>query len=1239
IMRQILGCRCGIYQTLLGLLKVIALMMAIQPYQAQSKDPIDIYEIPKTEFYLDLAQKGHQKIYQFQLTSVSDYYLISLYQQKGLNKDDLQNNGQNQNQASNNNSTAPDNQENNNNQNEGESQSCSLNFEGGEFEIIDNFEIYQNIISNMMQVSRSDNEYYYFYLDSQLYLYTYRVNTKKETLKYLGHKKIEFEDFVLNSTDTNNPQTIFISYNNNANNRSSNQDDGASQPNSRFRRNLVYDNQSGLKFFNSIQSRSIKQQNNSQQNIIEQLKRQLSEEKQEHKIQQIKLLKLLNWKDQIICVINQSIYIIYQDKAQKVYSFDTIVDIDIFEELLFVASGTEGLKVLEIQQNVAGSSQGKDIQLKKIANIKWKDQYVRQVLISNNRIYFVNKDSIYIYTLQGKTINFSCLISENEIPENLSIGQLQAQENTLIVLTYSKLSDPNSTTRNQNYKGYIEFLLNKEVLGGANSNEQNQGNFYETQGQCFYKIKEENDLPNVIKGVQIINNYILFGLENGMSGVQLGVTKSLLKDIQKGKWINNFIPNASNFKVIEGSQYLIAASATRLSLYQFQDYNVNIACKHDQILKSGSLVNYVDNKQVEADHLEYLVYYLTNKCTSELNKQNGVITKESTDINKIKSYFGYTSHDQNIEMYFHKQTDNSTCVIKQSILIKQLQHSISSGHGFFFGMVCSFVVCSIVLLLVYVLYKRKLQIQRKKLCEMPLKKNRQSKLPTQKQQDNQNSIIKIISKKSIEKEVSNKKENPNNQSSTSILTCNKNGKNTSAVFEDDNNSINNNNNNNQSNHDHYYQKNGSQKANKDEFADQDQQNLQQQQKLLDQQIQQMLLISQQQQQQYIQQIIQNPQFQQLNKYEQDRFLQHQYQQHLEYQRQIRLQQIKQHQQLNQQLQNQQKGGRNKLISPLQRKYGGNVDPILETDSDKKMSTRRDQEAFYRMKKRNNHYEENLIRSYKKNINVINDLNLNIQLEENVQPPSHNVFSPQNYQKLQIELDDDQADPEQQLTVSMKNKNNYGLQMDEQGQNEHILQTENQQIQNPKIPFMTLQSIQNSLKQSQQKNNSPKKKTKVNNNNQYEQYEDDCNEDEEQYQVHQNEEEIQQNQQYASNAQITQKIYNGDIVNFNEFIQQPDENVQEDKGKMSPESEIKTSESQTISDKMTRSNNETTSTASNRQLNVQSNKSDQKKQYKQKEKQVDDENEDDNYHNSLNDDDSNQDNIHLNKNIEGSESIN
>lgn len=37
----------------------------------------------------------------------------------------------------------------------------------------------------------------------------------------------------------------------------------------------------------------------------------------------------------------------------------------------------------------------------------------------------------------------------------------------------------------------------------------------------------------------------------------------------------------------------------------------------------------------------------------------------------------------------------------------------------------------------------------------------------------------------------------------------------------------------------------------------------------------------------------------------------------------------------------QRGGKHKGISPIQRKYGGGVDPILETDSDKKMSTRRD----------------------------------------------------------------------------------------------------------------------------------------------------------------------------------------------------------------------------------------------------------------------------------------------------------
>ncbi|EAR83122.2 transmembrane protein, putative, partial (macronuclear) [Tetrahymena thermophila SB210] len=1219
IMRQILGRRSDIYYNFLGLLKVITLMMVIQLQNVLSKEPIEVYEIPKTEFYLDHTQKGHQKFYQFQLTSVSNFYLISLNKQNIQSSDDSKTNSQNQNQATNNNSTNSDNTENNNDQNE-DVPSCSLNFEGGEFEIIDNFEIYQNIISNMMQVSRSDNEYYYFYLDNLLQLYTYRVNTKKETLKYLGHKKIEFEDFILNSTDPSNPQTVFISYNHNANDSNSNQEDGASQPNQRLRRNLQLDNQFSQQTFNTIQSRSFMEQSKKEEYIIEQTKRKLSEDKEEEKFQQIKLLKLLNWKDQIICVVNQSIYIIYQDKAQRIYKFDTIIDIDILEDLLFVASGTGGLKVFEIQQNVAGSSQGRDIYLKKIASIKWQDQYVRKVLIYNNRIYFVNKDSIYIYTLQGKTINFGCLISENEIPENLSIGSLQAQDNTLIALTYPKVNDLKNVTRSQNYKGYVEFLLNREILGGGSSNGANQGNFYESQGQCYYKIKQENDLPNIVKGVQIINNYILFGLENGMSGVQLGVTKSLLQDIQKGKWINNFIPNASNFKVIEGTQYLIAASATRLSLYQFQDYDVNIACKHDQILKNGSLVNYIDNKQINADHLEYIVYYLTNNCIQELSKQNGVITKQNTDINAIKSYFGYTSHNQNIEVYFYKQTDNSTCVIKQNVLIKQLQQSTSSGHGFFFGMVSSFVVCSIILLLVYILYKRKQQIQKKDLCKTPLKKNRQSKLPSQKHQDDQSSINKIVSKKSTEKDVSSKKDNPNNQSSASILTYNKNGKNTSAVFEDDNNS---NNHHNQSNHEHFYQQNGQQKANKEELVDQDQQNLQQQQKLLDQQIQQMLLISQQQQQQYIQQIIQNPQFQQLSKYEQDRFLQHQYQQHLEYQRQIRLQQIKQHQQLNQQLQNQQKGGRNKLISPLQRKYGGNVDPILETDSDKKMSTRRDQEAFYRMKKRNNHYEENLMRSYKKNINVINDLNLNIQLEENVQPPSHNVFSPQNFQNVQIELDDDKADPEQQLTANMKNSNNFGEHLDDQGQNDYTIQTENQQIQNPKIPFMTLQSIQNSLKQNQQKNNTPKKKTKMSNNNQYEQYEDDSDQDEESDHVQQNEEEPSQIDQYAINQQI----------------QHVDENVHEEKGKMSAESEIKTSESQTISDKMTRSNNETTSTASNRQLNVHSNKNYQQKQYKQKEKEVDDENEDENYHNSLNEDDNQQDNIHLNKNMEGSESIN
>ncbi|KAL4427567.1 hypothetical protein ABPG74_019523 [Tetrahymena malaccensis] len=1213
--------------------------MVIQPYQVQSKDPIEVYEIPKTEFYLDHAEKGHQKLYQFQLTSVSNFYLVSLYQKNGQNVENSQNNTQNQTQA-NSNSTTSDNKENNDNQNEDVSSSCSLNYEGCEFEIIDNFEIYQNIISNMMQVSRSDNEYYYFYLDSLLQLYTYRVNTKKETLKYLGHKKIEFEDFIIKQQDPNNPQIIYISYSNNTNN-SSNQDEGASQPNSRIRRNLENNNYHSLQSFNAIQSRSIIQQNNNQPNIIEQLKRKLSEEKEEDKIQQIKLLKLLNWKDQIICVVNQSIYIIYQDKAQRVYKFDVILDVDIFEDLLFVASGTEGLKVFEIQQSVAGQSQEKDIQLKKIASIKWKDQYVRQVHISNNRIYFVNKDSIYIYTLQGKTINFSCLISENEISENLSIGQLQASDNTLIVLTYPKQNDSNNTNKNENYKGYIEFLLNKEVLGGGNSNGINSGNFYETQGQCFYKIKEENDLPNIVKGVQIINNYILFGLENGMSGVQLGVTKSLLKDIQKGKWTNNFIPNASNFKAIEGSQYLIAASAARLSLYQFQDYNVNMACKHDSILKSGNLVNYIDNKQVDANHLEYLVYYLTNKCTSELEKQNGVITKENVDINLIKSYFGYTSHDQNIEMYFHKQADNSTCVIKQSILIKQLQQSTSSGHGFFFGMVCSFVVCSIVLLLGYILYRRKMQVQRKDNCETPVKKNRMQKLPSQKHQDDQSSINKITSKKSSERDISSKKENPNNQSSTSILNSNKNGKNTSAVFEDDSNSSNHN----QSNHEHFYQQNSIQKASKEEFVDQEQQNIQQQQKLLDQQIQQMLLISQQQQQQYIQQVIQNPQFQQLSKYEQDRFLQHQYQQHLEYQRQIKLQQMKQHQQLNQQLQNQSKGGRSKLISPIQRKYGGNVDPIMETDSDKTTSTRRDQDAFYRMnrmKKRNNHYEENLQSAYKKNLIVFNDLNLNIQIEDNVQPPNHNVFSPQNYQNVQIELDDYQADPEQQLTANTKNKNNYGLQMDNQeGQNDYTLQTENQQIQNPKIPFMTLQSIQNSLKQNQQNTNTPKKKTKMNNNNQYEQYKDDSDldDDEEPNHVHQDQEELSQNQQYGNEEQTPQTINNGSIAKLNDFIQHADDNLQEDKSKTSPESEIKTSESQTISDKMTRSNNETTSTASNRQLNVQSNKNDQKQQFKQKEKDEDDENEDDNYQNSLNEDDNNQDNIHLNKNMEGSESIN
>lgn len=90
-----------------------------------------------------------------------------------------------------------------------------------------------------------------------------------------------------------------------------------------------------------------------------------------------KLIKLLQWKDtNILCVLDDLLYLIQGDKGEFVGVIEFLKDIVIIDDMLIVATGIKGVEMLEISIKQSAAAQilhGKDMQIQKIQGLKWNE--------------------------------------------------------------------------------------------------------------------------------------------------------------------------------------------------------------------------------------------------------------------------------------------------------------------------------------------------------------------------------------------------------------------------------------------------------------------------------------------------------------------------------------------------------------------------------------------------------------------------------------------------------------------------------------------------------------------------------------------------------------------------------------------------------------------------------------------------------------------------------------------------
>lgn len=176
------------------------------------------------------------------------------------------------------------------------SQCCAISEDSTRLVQLHVFGITAGIASNILKVSRSEFEIYYFYLDTSLSLSIYRVgNSEQTTFKHIGKKPVDFSgkfDFVIdpsNAIDLSTGRNLSsLSFNSGSSSNSSNYSESAK---SKF----------------------------------------------------VQFLKLLQWREELLCVIDSTLFLLNIEKADKLIELPAIPkSIAILDDMLILISADNG---------------------------------------------------------------------------------------------------------------------------------------------------------------------------------------------------------------------------------------------------------------------------------------------------------------------------------------------------------------------------------------------------------------------------------------------------------------------------------------------------------------------------------------------------------------------------------------------------------------------------------------------------------------------------------------------------------------------------------------------------------------------------------------------------------------------------------------------------------------------------------------------------------------------------------